>query len=1004
MALQPQQVDVPFEGGLETRQDRRYVLPSKLLDLENAVFTGGTIHRRPGTISLPDTTTAGGALSDAKALMTRGGELLRWTDAGIYGLTGGPLPASQKWLPRGDATDAQPLGFSLEPVVARASTLACAGCASTAGISVYVWTEAPAGGTTRQLRATVIDEQTGVRHQEAVLLASGLGGDVWRFAPKVVATDTRIVVFYGYPGGVVIGRVLTASSPTTWGPEVVVGPFVTSKLGVTWPFEIDAVAVGGSHILLAYTYDASGTEAISLSRWKDDLSSADATNVLTGLGNNEAIKVGALADESYYFLLYRTRSDGLLRVRAFTSGLVQTGAYAFASPVSVAHQTLLEGSASSMTLWLETGGQVPILRGAFTPFGITTQLVEWGHQLRLAGEAFTLGARRLLPCLFVQRYGGQFGTVPGLQPTIFIVDADASLPRPVARALEAETGFLNGPGLPRPLPLSSGGVAVVVPDRQRLALEALNGVVFDVSALGLTRLVLSPLSPSTLPWLVENGALHHGGGLPAYYDGASWVEDGFNVYPEGLSASVLSYGDGHLSTGTYSWVAVYEWTDAMGRRHQSAPSAPVSLTLGTLNARVEITVPLLWLTRKQGVRIALYRTTSNGTVYYRVSLAADTYTQDFSIPIPDNALIQDKADDATVSSHELLYTTGLELEHLPPPAYSAIHQHQGSLFVVRMDDPLGCSLSLPLSDDANPSHQDGPAWSDLLTLRVPATSGHLVGAATMDDRLVLFTDEASYVVAGRPPGKTGADGTLTVPSYVTGGLGCTNQRSIVLMSDGVMHETASGLYLLTRSLDEVPLGTGVDRYQPRVIVRAMEFPARREVRFYTTAGNTLVYFVDWKQWAVWTQQPAVDAVLLKGVPHYATFAKVRQESSTLRTEDGASVPMKVGTSWLRYTSIQGAQRVWKAMLLGSSQTGLTVNADIFYDWVESAPLDTHTKTLATASEVLQLRLGPSKQVCQALRFVWTLTPAGDGDVSLTAMTLELGIRRGLAKLPASNNL
>ena len=83
------------------------------------------------------------------------------------------------------------------------------------------------------------------------------------------------------------------------------------------------------------------------------------------------------------------------------------------------------------------------------------------------------------------------------------------------------------------------------------------------------------------------GALHASGGMLWQYDGVRMREHGFNFWPEDIIAKIANINSvnstyvgpgGGLAPGVqyyYQWV--YEWTDAAGNVHRSAPSVPYLL-------------------------------------------------------------------------------------------------------------------------------------------------------------------------------------------------------------------------------------------------------------------------------------------------------------------------------------------------------------------------------------------------------------------------------------------
>lgn len=74
------------------------------------------------------------------------------------------------------------------------------------------------------------------------------------------------------------------------------------------------------------------------------------------------------------------------------------------------------------------------------------------------------------------------------------------------------------------------------------------------------------------------GSLHPSGGMLWQYDGVKIREHGFNFWPEDIAGSPITSGGG-LAPQKYYYQWCYEWTDAAGQLHRSAPSVPYLLDM-----------------------------------------------------------------------------------------------------------------------------------------------------------------------------------------------------------------------------------------------------------------------------------------------------------------------------------------------------------------------------------------------------------------------------------------
>jgi len=332
------------------------------------------------------------------------------------------------------------------------------------------------------------------------------------------------------------------------------------------------------------------------------------------------------------------------------------------------HTDLRQTGSTAWTALFEPLAQWPMERVAFTttPPGSGVSGPEPAFRgLRLLTRSFVLDGRTMVGLVYLPRYGGPDADEPGVQPVALV--ADHGTEEVLARVLPLEAAPLTSATLPQVL-VTGVKASVILPRRGRVTVDVGESVA-DITPSLLTRVALEPADPAELGQLGENGTLHLGGGLPLYYDGAALTEDGFHVGPEGVLVAMAGSG-GALSAGAYSYVWVYEWTDARGRRHQSAPS-PAAQAVAVDSDTAALSVPLYHGTRKRGVRLVGYRTVANGTIHYRLTPGAGVFVQPDNLTADAVAYLDGQADE-DILDNETLYTAGGELPHLAPPAYRAI--------------------------------------------------------------------------------------------------------------------------------------------------------------------------------------------------------------------------------------------------------------------------------------------------------------------------------------------
>lgn len=287
-------------------------------------------------------------------------------------------------------------------------------------------------------------------------------------------------------------------------------------------------------------------------------------------------------------------------------------------------------------------------------------------------------------------------------------------------------------------------------------------------------------------------------GQPAGQYGASSTtvrtaaECGFLHGPTILSISTsAATGPG---AGTYSYVAVYEWSDAYGRRHRSAASPPVSVTLASGNELPAVLVASMQLTQRQFVScfvsIVLYRTQAGGTIHHRVSsLGVPATTTTPTVTISDANL------DADVSLNEDLYTEGGVLDFALAPSCRFLCRSEDRVWTGGLWDPtiIQCSRQVIPGEPVE--------WAEDASHQVPLGQD-CTGLGYMDGSVVAFTRSDVRIVTGDGPNEQG-QGAFPTPRIHTSGIGCTNWRSVLETPAGILFQSGPAIYLLPRGFGAV---------------------------------------------------------------------------------------------------------------------------------------------------------------------------------------------------------
>lgn len=475
---------------------------------------------------------------------------------------------------------------------------------------------------------------------------------------------------------------------------------------------------------------------------------------------------------------------------------------------------------------------------------------------------------------------------------------------------------------------------------------------------------------------------------------------------------------GSIGAGTRQYFLVYEWTDAQGQFHTSAPSAPftavngnrtisgapnVAQTGASNNAPTlsswELLCPTLRVTRRDNVNIGVFRTIADeqggGQVAYRIGNIPNN-------PAVDSVAFLDTLSDAAILTGDVLYTSGGELENISPAPALTLVRHptptSERVWLIDQDDPD----LLWFSKEYQPGY--AVAWSPELSLRIDKTGGPTVAAATIDTSLALFKANSIFLVVGAGPDATGSpqSGSYTA-QRVSSDVGCVSQDSVVLTNLGLMFQGAKGICLLDRSGNVSYIGAPVESYTlTGLVTSAVLSPDQGRVRFATDAEVTLVYDIQIGEWSVYTYGSNHALELSTSGANVYTWVDdsgdVYQETPGTYVDPGATlVAMRVQTPWLHPgDAIQGFVRCWELLVLGQylSAHGLTVEVAIDED-----PTVVQTLTYTPpGSNVEQFRAhlgaaGTFDQKCQSIRFTITETPsvAGAGLV-LQALQLKVGVK------------
>ncbi len=442
--------------------------------------------------------------------------------------------------------------------------------------------------------------------------------------------------------------------------------------------------------------------------------------------------------------------------------------------------------------------------------------------------------------------------------------------------------------------------------------------------------------------------LHITGGFLSMYDGYLPVEHNFFLWPDPTQSavtdswswsttggSIAAQPDGATNASAYFYQYVYEWTDNQGNAFRSSPSIPVAITTtGNLTTgSITLQIPTLRLTMKVAnpVKIVIYRWSVQQQNYYQVtSITSPTLNSTTT----DSVTFVDTLSDASILGNNLIYTTGGVIEDVNAPASNILSLFDSRLWLVNAEDPNVLWYSKQVIE-ATPVEM-----SDLFTKFIPPTTatqgstGPITSLAPMDDKLIIGKKNAFLYINGTGPDNTGANNQYSEPIFITATVGCSNQKSFVLIPQGLMFQSDKGIWLLDRSLNTSYIGAPVEDFTiGATVLSAVNVPETNQVRFILDTGITLMYDYYYGQWGTFTGIPAISSCIFQQMHSFINeFGEVYQESPNYYQDGSNPVLISFKTGPLRLSDLQGYQRSYFFYLLGKYISPHKLKLDIAYDY------------------------------------------------------------------------
>lgn len=482
-------------------------------------------------------------------------------------------------------------------------------------------------------------------------------------------------------------------------------------------------------------------------------------------------------------------------------------------------------------------------------------------------------------------------------------------------------------------------------------------------------------------------------GIICESDGVEVLENGFLINPELIDVAEL--GAGTIGAGTRGYKVVWEYFNSKGELCRSAPSNAVSFTQtgASKTNTISIQVPTFGQKVNYRAKPALYRTAAAGTVYYRLTTAEATSSVN---PYALFMTIQDSATDASLTGNEILYTTGGELPTDAAPQGTAISVGNDRAVIA------GLKMSNEIGYSKNTVFEVSPEFSDFYRVDVNAAnfgeSGKVYGAAHLDNKIILFKESSVYYMLGNGPNNAGLNDDFTKPEQISDEVGCVENQSIINIPQGILFKSKKGFYLLDRGLNLQYVGSAVNSFNDYTVTSSLIIEGKNEAKFFLDESYTLTYHYLLDQWAVDTFG-CESAIIANSLLYFVKDGDIYKES-TAYTRGGDFYDMKVRTPWIKLNTLQGFQRIWRALVTGEYKSSHTLYLRIYHDY-DTTTYEQHSISVSAAGPYsLLAHIG--KQKCSAIMFeIFDNAVSGGESMELNTLTLEVGIKKGAAKIASA---
>jgi len=495
--------------------------------------------------------------------------------------------------------------------------------------------------------------------------------------------------------------------------------------------------------------------------------------------------------------------------------------------------------------------------------------------------------------------------------------------------------------------------------------------------------------------------------IPLSYTGNELIETNYSQFPYLVRYTNTGAGTGIATGKTYSYYIIASHLDRNGVKRYSALSNV--LTFAKTDAFIWNIIFYGTSYNRNNQTIDIYRTEGDGSIYYFIASVIDV----------SGSLItySDTIADANIIINKLLYTTGGVLESYLPSSAGIVKILKNRLFMARCEDQDRVYYSKELAANY------APEMSPYNVIEFFDSEGPVIGLGQIDDKLFFFKQEAIFYVVGELNDDLGQNASFSM-NKIPGNIGLTDFQAICEFANGIIFKSSRGFYLLDRGLGISYIGSPVEAFNSVNITSSVLMSNDNQIRFSSASGTCLIYDYLYEEWYTYTNILATSATNWEGSFVFAksngTFYK---ENIASWLDVATPIISKIQTGWLSLAGIQGFQRIYKGLILGEYRGSHTLKVSIgtnfktYFD--EQITVSTSTLTGAittdssyfadyatgTTDSVYQFTFRPATQKCESMRFlIEDAFTSGNEGFTISALSLEVGAKQGLAKLTQTKNM